>query len=959
MRIPLIFIISSLCVVWLAETANSQSTPFRTYSIEHGLSESVVHSMLQDKDGFIWLGTGFGLNRFDGVQFTHYYQEHGLPNNRVNTLLQDRAGKIWIGTDSGLAYLLNGNIYTPGLFDPVDEALILSIFECRDQNIWIATEGDGLWKYDNRGGFTNVSHKHGYRNMRTRSITQTSDGKLWVGTSDGLYSFDGTTFRKYRAQDGVPEVPMNDMVTDENDDIWIASDSGLIIKRGEEFSFFGENEGLRNTNLHTISIAETGTAWTGSDNGASFFDGQRFRNFTSEDGLNAVIVYESLIDREGNVWFGTLGGGSNIYLGELFQNFNVDTGLTNNVVTGFEEDHEGNIWIATYGGGILMYDGESLQHFNEINGLVDDKAYVIYKDSQDRLWIGTRGGISIYEDGSFTTISQEVFPFNTIRKIHEDKVTGDFWIATYNSGVIRFDGETYEQYDTRSGLLNNTVMDIKQDKDGKLWFATYGGVAMYDDGMFRHLTIADGLPNNGVIHIHIDHEGTKWFSTFSGIASYDDETLRAIPTDSQSGTISYFMFQDHDNRYWGGTNRGLYRFEPAQFFAADTRVERIKSFKLYDQNQGLVANELNAGASFVASDGSVWLGTVEGLSRFYPDRIRRNDVPPGIQFDEVMMSGQLLENLSPTEFYHDQNFLQISFQGLSFDSPGQILYEYRLAGLEDEWQTTRERTVRYTSLPPGNYNFQLRAYNADGVRSVEEATFTFRIQYPVWQQWWFLLLIAIAVVGLILFYYRYFKARKQIDIERMRVQIASDLHDDVGSSLTELALQTDFLRAGKVSDELYDTLKQLGDQSRKIVSSLDDIVWSIDARNDTAGDVTDRMQDYVNHVFRAGEPDVHYHLENLQMDDRLPVHVKENIYLIFKESINNIAKHSNADKVDITFAYDGRNYELKVQDNGSVTNGKRKSGQGLRNIELRSKRIGAAVNIYNTDGFTVHVKGKV
>jgi len=270
MRIKLIFIISFLCSAWLFETANSQTTPFRTYSIEHGLSESVVHSMLQDEDGFIWLGTGFGLNRFDGVQFSHYYQEHGLPNNRVNSLLQDRTGRIWMGTDSGLAYLQNGKIYTPALFNPVDEALILSIFECRDHNIWIATEGDGLWKYDTRGEFTNVSHKHGYRNMRTRSITQTSDGVLWIGTSEGLYSFNGATFRKYRVQDGVAEVPMNDIKTDEYDNIWIASESGLIIKRGGEFSRFDEDAGLQNSILHSISLAEEGSAWVGSDNGFFF-----------------------------------------------------------------------------------------------------------------------------------------------------------------------------------------------------------------------------------------------------------------------------------------------------------------------------------------------------------------------------------------------------------------------------------------------------------------------------------------------------------------------------------------------------------------------------------------------------------------------------------------------------------------------------------------------------------------
>ena len=937
----------------------AQTMPFRTYSIENGLSESVIHSMIQDERGFIWLGTGFGLNRFDGVQFRKWYEEDGLPNNRVNALRQTRDGKIWLGTDAGLAYLDNDSIYSPPSFEPVAESVVLSIYEDSDGSVWIATEGSGLWKYEMSGTFTNVSNEHGYRNMMARAVVQDANGVIWVGTSEGLFSYDGSSFKKYRHSDGIPEVPVNEMKVNSKGELWMATGAGLMVLSSDRTDIFDTAAGLNDGRLHSLSFKKEGGVWVGSESGASYFDGESFENYTSENGLNAVIVYETMVDREGNVWLGTLGGGANIFLGNLFQNYSVDTDLSNNVVVGFEEDHLGNIWIATYGGGIHKYDGQDFERFSQADGLVDNKVYVIKEDSRNRLWIGTRTGISIYEDGEFRTIPESVFPFQYIRDIFEDEETGDFWIATYNSGVIRFDGEEYEQYDTSSGLLNNTVMNIKKDQQGRMIFATYGGAAILENGTFEHITIADGLPNNGVIHIYIDDEGTKWFSTFSGIASYDGENIRAISTEAQPNTISYFVLQDASRRYWVGTNRGIYLFKPEQFFNAGSRVELIKSFKLFDQNQGLVANELNAGGAMAASDQTIWLGSVEGLSHFFPARIGSNTTPPGIAFEEVMMSGELQHDFTEKEFNHDQNFLQIGYTGLSFESPAQILYEYRLSGLEDEWQTTRERTVRYTSLPPGDYRFRIRAYNADGVRSTDEARFTFSIYHPIWQQWWFTALIGLAVIGLILFYYRHFRARKQIDIERMRVQIASDLHDDVGSSLTELALQTDFLQAGEVSNELRDTLKQLGDQSRKIVTSLDDIVWSIDARNDTAGDMTDRMQDYVNQIFRSGTPEVHYHFDNLEMDDRLPVNIKENIYLIFKESVNNIAKHSNADRVDITFAYDGKDFQLKVVDNGTTSNGRRKSGQGLRNIKLRSERIGADADIQNGEGFTVQVEGNV
>jgi len=958
MKINILLACFIVIVAGIFNITAAQTMPFRSYSIENGLSESVIHSMIQDEMGFIWLGTGFGLNRFDGVEFKKWYEEDGLPNNRVNALLQSSEDKIWIGTDAGLAYLENDSIYSPDIFEPVLESVVLSIYEDTDGAIWVATEGNGLWKYKTSGEFTNVSTQHGYRHMMARTVVEDSQQVIWVGTSEGLFSYDGTNFKKHRSSEGIPEVSINEMKISDSQELWMATDAGLIKKLGDTVTIYDAEWGLNDDKLYSLSFVDDGV-WVGSESGASFFDGNTFENYTSENGLNAKIVYETMIDREHNVWLGTLGGGANMFLGELFKNYSVDTGLANNMVVGFEEDHLGNIWIVTYGGGIHKYDGKDFEHFSQADGLVDDKAYVITEDSRNRLWVGTRNGISIYENGTFRTIPDDVFPFKWIRDIYEDESTGEYWIATYNSGVIRFDGESYEQYNTSSGLLSNTVMDIKKDDRGRMIFATYGGVAILENGTFEHITIADGLPNNGVIHVYIDHDGTLWFSTFSGIASYDGNSLRAISTDTQSNTISYYMLQDEEDRYWVGTNRGIYLFNPEQFFSSETQVEQIKSFKLFDQNQGLVANELNAGGALVASDHTIWLGTVEGLSHFFPSRIDSNTTPPGIVFEEILMSGQSQNSYSNNVFGHDENFLQISYTGLSFSSPSQILYEYRLSGLEDEWQTTRNRTVRYTSLPPGDYRFRIRAYNADGVRSTSEARFGFVINRPVWQQWWFLALIGLAVVGLIVFYYRHFRAKKQIDIERMRVQIASDLHDDVGSSLTELALQTDFLQAGEVSDELRDTLKQLGDQSRKIVTSLDDIVWSIDARNDTAGDMTDRMQDYVNQIFRSGSPEVYYHFDNLEMDDRLPVNIKENIYLIFKESVNNIAKHSNADRVDITFAYDGKDFKLKITDNGTTSNGSRKSGQGLRNIKLRSERIGADAVIKNGKGFTVTVEGNV
>ena len=959
MYLRAILITALLFATGLISTVQSQYLPFRTYSIELGLSESVAHTLVQDDRGYIWVGTGFGLNRFDGRSFKQFYESDGLPNNRIHSLFQDQNQTIWVGTETGLSVLHRDSLVTPEEVTGLNSYSILDIYQDAEGNYWFGTDGNGVWMLTAEKELLSIDEKYGLPAERVRAVRQTSDGAMWIGSRESLIKLHNDEVTYFSLTQFSPDLRIRTLKVDEYDRVWAATTVGLLLYENGHFRLYNNEHGLNDNRLQAVSVEAYDRVWLGSESGISLFNGDSFRNFTGSDGVPAVIIYATMIDAEGNIWFGTLGGGITVLTGELFESYDIDNGLTNNVVTGFEEDSEGNIWIATYGGGILRYDDGFFTIFREQQGLIDDKVYVIYNDSQNRLWIGTRDGISIYENGQFRPLTQQEFPFRVIRKIKEDPETGDFWIATYNDGVIRLTDSGYVQFHIGNGFLHNTVMDIKRDEDGTYWFATYGGVAIFDGHEFSEITIADGLPSNGVIHIHPDHLGNMWFSTFNGVAMYDGEQVRRLPDSGQTETISYFTIQDHEHNYYVGTNVGLYSIVPDVLLSSTKIEEQLRAFRLYNQNQGLIANELNAGASFVASDGSIWLGTVEGLSRFWPERIKKNETPPGLEFEEILVSGREVNPERSYQFNHDQNFVQFSFTGLSYEAPDQIFYQYKMHGLDEGWQITRERTIRYPSLSPGEYLFELRAFNANGVLSTRTADFGFKILQPFYFRWWFALLVVMLLVAIMLFSIRYFRISKQVDIERMRVQIASDLHDDVGSSLTELALQTDFLQAGELSDEVKQTLRQLGAHSRKIVSSLDDIVWSIDSRNDTAGDLTDRMQDYVNQVFVNKDVEVLYNFDQLRMDEKLPVDVKENVYLIFKESINNVVKHSNATKVQITFSFSGKTYALKIEDNGTGFNGNRKSGQGLRNIKMRAERIGSEVDIYSNGGFTVKATGSI
>jgi two-component sensor histidine kinase/streptogramin lyase len=763
----------------------------------------------------------------------------------------------------------------------------------------------------------------------------------------------------FTTEKGLPDNKLRDLVVDKKGDLWIATRGGLSHYSRGKFRNYTEEDGLINNRVQSLSLDQKGHLWIGTEEGASYFDGSNFTSYQVEQGLPNNFIYTTLYDREGNIWFGTFGGGITMFLGDHIHNYTVEEGLPNNVITSITQSQDGTHWITTYGGGLSRFNGTSFKTYNERDGLVENKAYQVIADSKNRLLIGTRWGLSIFNGSSFRNLDEDELPYRKIRALREDVENGIYWLGTYGEGVLRYDGNKFEQFTEQDGLANNTVLGVELAGNGDVWFATYGGASRYRNGTFTNITVRDGLPNNGVLDILYDGEGRLWFATFNGLALYSEEEgiiTTITPRDGFPNEVCYFILQDHEGIYWVGTNKGVVRFDYDTYKALGGSDDRTSAFKLITQNQGLAANEMNAGAGYKDRDGMLWFGSVGGLTRFNPYLAELNQAPPIVHIESVRVSGETVPFENGLEIGSDNHNLTFDFIGINLTAPDQVVYEYRLKGSGETWQRTKQRSVRYSKLFPGEYTFQVRAHNSDGVWSTQTASIRITILAPFWLQWWFIAAIVLGICGIIFFIYHYYKVRKMVEIERMRVRIASDLHDDVGSALTEIALQSDFLQTSEADGEVKNSLRQIGAQSRKIVSSLDDIVWSIDARNDTLGDLTDRMQDYASNVLPT--KDIMYQFDGLDMEEKLTVPMKENLYLIFKEAINNIAKHSNASQVEVSLKNKNHSFDLVIRDNGSARKRERKTGHGLRNIRMRAERIRAEVEFKNSSGFTVHVHGE-
>ncbi|MFN1834370.1 two-component regulator propeller domain-containing protein [Balneola sp. MJW-20] len=952
MKIKLSLSAVLLMILW--GNSFAQKYPFRTYSIEQGLTESVVYDIEQDSDGYIWLATSFGLTRYDGVVTTSYFEENGLNNNTLHSVYEDNFGRLWIGSESGVNYWEEDSIQKEPDLDALQSSTILSIFQDSNGALWFGTDGDGVWNYSN-GRLIQYTTVNGLSNNRVRAITEDDKGTLYFATRGGLTSLNDGSFRVYTMNDGLPEDRLRDVVFAGNGKVLIGSRNGLVIFQDGVTEIINESEGLLSANIWAIETTSEGGIWLGAEGGVSFYQDGKVQNYTTEQGLSNNIVTSVMSDREGNMWFGTNGGGASIFFGNYFSNYDTDMGLPNNVVLTITGDKEGRIWFGMYGGGITaLIDGE----FNDLNinsALPDNKIYNLFVDSKNVLWISMSDGLATYEEGVLKVFADDQFPFRKVRNVMEAS-DNSYWISLEEEGLVHYEEGKFTRYDESHGMESSSIRKVIEDESGDIWIATFdGGISRWDGENFDNFTISEGLPNNSVTDIYIDSENRLWATTAGGFVWFDGERFQSITQDDgMPDKKAYFIHEGENGYYWLGSTKGVIRFDANLYFSQSGNEQ---AFKLITNDQGLIGDELNSGAVFEDREGYLWFGTVEGVSRFDPRSYLSKKVPPIVHLISFNASGRNYRLRNGNTLEYDQNYVEIEYSGINMTAPDQVIYQYRMSGVDPDWQQTTNRIVKYPSVPSGEHLFEVRARNPEGDWSEEVKKIRFSVAYPFWLSWWFLTIIAIAVISIILLFYNYYKARKLIDIERMRVRIASDLHDDVGASLTEIALQSDFLQAGKVDDEIGHSLQQIGKQCRRIVSSLDDIVWSIDARNDTLGDLTDRMQDYVLNTLESKNMAVTYDFDDLKMENKLPVELKENLYLIFKEAVNNVAKYSNGDKVEITMHNQNGSYELEIYDNGSKGKSAKKTGHGLRNMEMRAKRIGADIHIDPDNGFRITVTG--
>ncbi|MEY4111300.1 MAG: hypothetical protein RLZZ46_1656, partial [Bacteroidota bacterium] len=420
---------------------------------------NVVRSILEDKSGNLWFGTGGGVSKYDGQSFTHFTEKEGLSNNVVMSILEDKSGNLWFGTYGGGVSKYDGKNFTHFKYEEgLSNNFINCILQDRSGSFWFCTYGEGVSKltlskvegYD-KYSFNHYTSKEGLSNTMLTSIIEDKYGNFWFGAGNGVHKYDGNNFYHYTQEEGLSNNVVTSILEDKSGNLWFGTNGGGVSKYdGQSFTHFTEKEGLINNHVTGILEDKSGNLWFGTFGGVSKYDGHSFTHFTEKEGLSNNFVLSILEDKSGNLWFGT-GGGVSKYDGQSFTHFTEKEGLINNYVTGILEDKSDNLWFGTFGG-VSKYDGQSFTHFTEKEGLINNDVTSILQDKHGNFWIGTRFGLN--------TVAK-AYAADFFEKCKSGKLTEkDIFLKSYS----------YEDRFLAVGI--NGVKTIYLAKDSTIWIGT-------------------------------------------------------------------------------------------------------------------------------------------------------------------------------------------------------------------------------------------------------------------------------------------------------------------------------------------------------------------------------------------------------------------------------------------------------------------------------------------------------
>ncbi|MCC5932403.1 MAG: hypothetical protein JJU28_24370 [Cyclobacteriaceae bacterium] len=978
---------------------------FHRITRSDGLASNNVYCIWQDKKGFIWVGTSNGLQRYDGKYFQYFniQQPQSLPAQPVRQIMEDRDGNMWIR---------HGDRY--GTYSPATLSFTIHPFENKEnryhgESLFIDSKGDvyiilkrnKLLMLNKTTGFfsdkdVNIQVPEGYEPICLFEDKKT--GYYWIGCQQGLAVYDPSNAQLYFKSYNPLALPHIDdpeirivfsysIDTDRNHwCVYWNPDQRFSTYQEKTSKYIKMPDGLVNKGLdyHEIKshfLSKSGQFWFYGVNSLYHFkpSDQSFE-FLSNIELQYAEVYQMYDDREGNLWLATDEG---LYFysdnfPEVRYAFFKESDPANLFVDIQEiwlpDKKEYQYWLASWGRGLILLN----------NNLIEQNAKLIYKNapevkamqqpwcilqerSTQKVWVGTQAGYLLVIDPETHQTQFYRFPiFNnsTIRSMSQDKM-GNIWFTNQRGDLIKYNaGHALENQSFELvHSFNSFAYAHRVDDEMRVWVCTsnYG------------VYILDG--NTGEIIIHLDDRvlssnkqekiaqlnDSIFFFAYDLLNAYNVKTGENRILSYSDGLISndiLSMLVDNDGFLWIYTPNGICRYNYHQ-----------NSFTHYDQKDGFGPLEKDGYSGTITHDGRVIFAAYSSIAVFNPLHFNTSVKPDRpilthIKLFNHYLFSDSLNTENKRTFSHLQNAFTFQFSTLNYANQDKLKYFHRLNGIENEWQSSGSANMAvYSLLPPGRYVLEFRSENEEGLSS-PIGNFVFRIMPPFYDTWWFKLTLAIVLLLTLYFFYR-LRIQRIMAVVKIRNRVARDLHDDMGSTLSTINILSVMAKTKLGTDPVKasEYMSKITDNSQNMMEAMDDIVWSIKPQNDTMDKVLARMREYATETLEARSIDLQFETDPAVQQIKLSMDKRRDLFLIFKEAINNLAKYSLSPSAYVEFKLmQSKSFLLIIKDEGKgfdVLHAD--TGNGLSNMKKRALQMGAQFEIDSKfgSGTTISLRMKV
>ncbi len=984
---------------------------------------------MQDSYGFMWFGTQNGLNKYDGYNFTIYknvpFDSLSLSDNWVQALLEAKDGTIWVGTHSGGVFefdrdkeIFINHRNEPGNSNSLVNDRIWDLLEDNEGNIWIGTSA-GLDKYDVKNKkFTHYLSEeiNSLINNAVNSIHQDEHGMLWLATwGAGLIKFDPSsgeilkTFTFENHPDNLKYVSNKIKVVfeDQKGIFWLGTSGDGLIRFNPvsgEYKYFVHNPddkySIGYDYVLSIIEDENGNLWLGThDGGLNEFNKKenKFYHFLNNPldqySLSNNWVPALCADNSRIIWLGTDRGvdkfrpGSQVFkILKHIENF--PNSLSSDDVHAVMEDSDGFIWIGTWNGGLNRYDPttktyQKFYHTTEKNSLSNNIVLCMMEDSDRQLWFGTYNGLAMYnkKNNNFKTFKSTkgdstTLSFNDISALCEDK-KGNIWVGTWGGGLNRLNKKTgkFKQYlsdpDHTNGLMDQIITSLFLSKNGTMYAGTAaGGLHIYLDNFDKFYNFrfdpsdSNSISSNSINWITEDKEGIIWIGTAGGgLNSFNPKTKKFkyfYEKDGLADNAITAILIDNNQNLWLSTSKGITRFNPNSLQVIN-----------YDYSDGL-GNTQFVSAAGKGNDGKLMFGGKNGVTYFYPSIKDEPNFNPSIVilnfniFDQPLKLDKDISGVDYVELDHTENTFSIDYAALNASRPDKIRYAYKLEGFDNNWVISdKRRTAFYTNLDPGDYKFYVKA-SLDGNNWVEKKEgLTVYIIPPFWQRLWFIILSTILLALIIYSIYQY-RVNSLLKIERLRTRIASDLHDELASNLSSIAMFGNIIQQEnqEKKNSPHELLDRIINLSQDSVIAIREIIWAINPKVETIHNLLIKIRDSIVVSCRAKNIKLEFDIPDEQMlsAENLSPEIRRDLWMLLKEALTNSIKHSCCTELKLIALYDGHLLRVVIKDNGKGFNKEAKfSGHGLVNMKRRAASLYAdfEINSEKDEGTTIILSLKI